>query len=65
MKTKMWWGYLHENGTLQLKPWWGDHEDYTTDCDNNPFVLRVAPPFEANTREEAMEILKTKIGERT
>ena len=56
-----WWGYLHSNGTLQLKRWFGDHEDYTGDCIGNPFVVRVAEPFEADSHEEALEILKEKL----
>lgn len=56
-----WWGYLHSNGTVQLKRWFGDIRDYTEDCDGNPFVQRVVPPFEADTREQAMEILKEKL----
>jgi hypothetical protein len=57
----MWWGYLHKNGTEQLKRWLGDHNDYTTDCDGNPFVVKVVEPFESETREEALEILKNKL----
>jgi len=52
-----WWGYLHANGSIQLKRWLGDHAEYTTDCEGNPFVKKVVEPFEANTREEAMEII--------
>jgi hypothetical protein len=58
----MWWGYLHENGTPQLKRWFGDVRDYTEDCENNPFVLEVIQPFEAETREEAWEILVSRLG---
>jgi hypothetical protein len=57
----MWWGYLHSNKTIQVKTWHGDHADYTTDCDDNPFVLYVVPPFEAKTREEAEKIITEKI----
>jgi len=53
----MWWGYLHSNGTIQVKRWFGDHADYTTDCQDNPFVQRVVPPFEAASREEALRII--------
>lgn len=53
----MWWGYLHANGTVQVKRWFGDHQDYTTDCENNAFVRQVIVPFEAATREEALDIL--------
>ena len=56
-----WWGYLHQNGTLQLKRWFGDHQDYTTDCEGNDFVLQVVPPFKADSREEAMQILAGRV----
>jgi hypothetical protein len=57
----MWWGYEHSNGTAQLKRWLGDHEDYTGDCAGNPFVIKVVKPFEALTREAALEILLKKL----
>lgn len=49
----MWWGYLHSNGTIQVKRWFGDHKDYTEDCEGNDFVAQVVPPFSAKTREDA------------
>ena len=61
MNRIMWWGYLHENGTIQAKRWFGDHEDYTGDCIGNPFVLQVVPPFEANSREEAIDIIRKEL----
>lgn len=56
-----WWAYLHSNGTLQLKRWYGDVKDYTEDCKDNPFVEFVIEPFEANTREEAFAIANQKV----
>lgn len=56
-----WWGYLHSNKTIQLKRWFGDHEDYRGDCENNPFVIKIVRPFKAETREEAIKILKEGI----
>lgn len=56
-----WWGYLHSNGTMQLKRWFGDHKDYTEDCEGNDFVLFVVPPFVSNTQEEAYAHLLSKI----
>jgi hypothetical protein len=53
----MWWGYLHCNGKIQVKRWFGDHKDYTEDCEGNDFVISVVKPFAANSREEAWEIL--------
>lgn len=58
----MWWGYLHSNGTPQLKRWFGDNEDYRGDCIGNPFVHQVVEPFEAATQEEAHAILKQRLG---
>ncbi len=57
MGKNMWWGYLHKNGTIQIKRWFGDHKDYTDDCKDNEFVQQVVPPFPAATRDEAIEIL--------
>ena len=57
----MWWAYLHENNTIQLKRWFGDHADYIDDCNGNPFVRRVFPPFEAETREEALQIVMKQL----
>ena len=56
----MWWGYLHSNGTTQVKQWFGDVKDYTDDCEGNDFVVEVIKPFMADTREEAVETI-TKI----
>lgn len=61
MHKSMWWGYLHANNTIQVKQWFGDHEDYTTDCHNNHFVQRVVVPFEADSREEATRIITEQL----
>lgn len=60
-KLVKWWGYLHQNGTHQLKRWFGDPEDYKGDCQGNPFVIKVVEPFDAATEEEAYEILAKKL----
>ena len=57
----MFWGYLHWNGTIQCKRWFGDHKDYTEDCYGNEFVIKVVEPFAASSREEAMEILRSEL----
>lgn len=57
----MWWGYLHSNGKPQLKRWFGDPRDYTEDCENNPFVLKVVTPYPASTQEEAWGSLIEKL----
>jgi len=56
-----WWAYLHQNGQIIVKRWFGDHKDYTDDCYGNEFVLKVVKPFEAATREEAEEYAKKNI----
>ena len=61
----MWWGYLHSNGDVQLKRWYGDHADYIDDCKDNPFVKHVVPPFEAETPAKALEILLDELRQRT
>lgn len=57
----MWWGYLHSNGSVQVKRWFGDHKDYTEDCEGNPFVIQVVTPFTANNRDEAIEYIINKL----
>ena len=57
----LWWAYLHSNGTIQIKRWFGDHADYTTDCDGNSFVQQVVSPFFAINREEAFKVAVEKL----
>ncbi len=61
----MWWGYLHQNGSIQVKRWFGDHADYTDDCQGNPFVQAVVKPFAADSRERAIEIITQQLNQRT
>jgi hypothetical protein len=55
----MFWGYLHQNGSIHAKRWFGDQKDYTEDCEANDFVEQVVQPFAANTREQALGILES------
>ncbi len=57
----MWWGYLHQNGSIQVKRWFGDHADYTTDCDGNDFIQQVVYPFEAQTYKQALQIITASV----
>ena len=58
----MFWGYLHSNGTVQVKRWFGDHKDYTEDCDGNEFVVVIVKPFKATDRESAYRIICDRLG---
>jgi len=62
MNDIMWWAYLHQNGTVQLKRWFGDHKDYTDDCIGNDFVQRVVPPFAADSLETARAYAYAALG---
>jgi hypothetical protein len=57
----MFWGYFHSIGTIQVKRWFGDHKDYTEDCIDNPFCLKVVKPFEAKNSEEAYMIIEREL----
>ena len=61
MSENMWWGYLHSNGSVQVKRWFGDHKDYTDDCQDNDFVQQVVRPFSADSRDEAIKIITEKV----
>lgn len=58
---RQFWGYLHENGTLQVKLWYGDVKDYTEDCEDNPFTRIVVPPFWAKDQNAAATLMRTAI----
>lgn len=51
----LWWGYLHVNGGLHLKRYFG-REDIRQ-ATESPFVDEAYGPFEADTRDEAELIL--------
>jgi hypothetical protein len=60
--SNMWWAYKHSNGSIIVKRWFGDHKDYQDDCYDNDFILQVIPPFAAESREEAFQIAKRRLG---
>lgn len=54
-----WWGYLHQNGKVQVKVY---HSiDQLHDAQSSPFVKMIVNPFKAATREEALLITSKKI----
>ncbi len=53
----MWWGYIHQNGTLQgPKRYLGPLD--IREAIESPFVDLVFNPFEAKNSEEAAQTLK-------
>jgi hypothetical protein len=61
LKGTWWWGYLHLNGTIQLKRWFGDTEDYEGDCENNPFTVKIVKPFMAPDYNYAFKELESRL----
>jgi hypothetical protein len=55
------WAYLHSNGKIIVKRWYGDVKDYTTDCEGNDFVQRVVPPFKAASVNDAVAIATERL----
>jgi hypothetical protein len=53
MDKLMFWAYLHANGSIIVKRWFGDHKDYTDDCEGNDFIQAVMSPFAAKDAGEA------------
>ena len=61
MNKPNWWGYLHRCETVQVKCWCGDHNDYTTNCEDNPSVKYVVKPFYAEDHKSAKDHIKREI----
>lgn len=55
----LWWGYLHSNGTIQVKRYF-DVEDLM-EARGSPFVDKVFQPIQAENREDAIRQFKEKI----
>jgi len=53
----LWWGYVHVNGSLQVKRFFS--EDDLDDARSSPFVDEVIRPFEAESREDAINKLNS------
>jgi hypothetical protein len=61
MNSRMFWAYLHDNGKVIVKPWFGDHKDYTDDCIGNSFVRVVVEPFQSEDFDSAIDYAKQQI----
>lgn len=53
-----WWGYRHTSGTLQAKRYFGARD--IEEAHASPFCAQVVGPFNADDREDALEIIKMK-----
>lgn len=56
-KQNMWWGYRHTSGTYQAKRYFDSRD--TEEAEESPFVEQVVYPFPANSRDEALEVVKS------
>jgi len=52
----LWWGYLHVNGSLQVKRYFDEID--ITEAWESPFVQRVYGPWECTGREDALKHLR-------
>lgn len=60
MEKLEWWGYLHVEGTLQVKRYFGPRD--IKEAQESPFVDIVHGPFSADGREQALQILSEHLG---
>ncbi len=56
----MWWGYRHQLGTYQAKRYWPGERASIEDAYESDFVDQVVEPFPANSRDEALAIVKER-----
>ena len=54
-----WWGYLHTNGSIQAKRYFGPED--ISEANASPFVQSVCGPFDAKSRDEAIEIITNRL----
>jgi hypothetical protein len=55
-----WWGYLHVEGSLQVKRYFGPED--VKEAMESPFVALVYGPFIADGIEQALQILSEHLG---
>ena len=60
MNYNKWWGYLHVNGSLQVKIYF-DQLDIT-EAQESPFCEQVAGPWVCENREAALKRLAWAVG---
>lgn len=57
MTDLFWWGYVHVNGSVQVKRYHDSLMDIE-DARDSPFVTRVFSPFKAEDREDAIRYIE-------
>jgi len=62
MNKNKWWGYIHSNGSLQIKRYF-DQRDIEV-AKESSFVLHTIGPCEAITRDDAEKKLKEILKEK-
>lgn len=55
-----WWGYLHMDGSLHVKPYFGPED--IAEAWESPFVNTVFGPWKCGSRKGALGLLKESIG---
>lgn len=58
MKKLEWWGYVHINGRIQVKRFFGQRD--IDEANESDFVVRTAGPFMATDRADAFRIMEDK-----
>ena len=56
MNKLKWWGYIHSNGSIQVKRYFGAED--IMEAKESPFCIRTYGPFDATDREDAITIIK-------
>jgi hypothetical protein len=56
-----WWGYLHINGSIQVKRVFYDYELCIQKAISSPFIKRVFYKFEADSRDEALNYIRNQV----
>ena len=56
MSKSLWWGYKHVSGTFQAKRYF-DKRD-TDEAEQSPCCEQVVYPFEAESRDEALDYIE-------
>lgn len=58
--TLLWWGYLHTNGSIQAKRYFGPLD--IEEAEESPFCSIVSKPFQASGRDDAIKQLEELFG---